>query len=122
MTKEAVLHDFMNSFGMNAYKSSSVPDDVTFPYAVYDGRTGYYDGDSESIAVQFYFYTDSEMIPNAFVETVSQRLGFGGVKLKCDTGYIWIYRGKPWCLSLNDDTDKTIKVRNINLQIKFMTV
>ena len=120
MTKEAAIHEFMNSFGIPAYKSTAVPDDVIFPYIVYQGNVGFY-GTPIASAVQVFYYTDSEAEPNAMVERISKTIGAGGRVLKCDDGHIWVYRGSPWCTSQLDETSPTIKVRNLNIYYKFLT-
>ena len=36
MTKEAVLKQFFSGFGIAAYPSTAVPNDVVFPYLTYE--------------------------------------------------------------------------------------
>lgn len=122
MTKTAALQSFFSSFGISAYPSSSVPDDVTFPYLTYDLITGAWGDEQVAITVNLWFYTESEAIPNAKAEEISKKIGLGGVNVACDDGTIWLKRGSPWCQSISDDTDKTIKRRYINVTAEFLTI
>ena len=120
MTKGAALHDFFSSFGMDAYASTAVPSDVTFPFLTYDLVTGAWGDESAAITVNLWFYTESEAVPNAKAEEISKIIGLGGKVIPCDDGYIWVKRGSPWCQSLSDESDKNIKRRYINVTAEFL--
>lgn len=122
MTKSQALQTFFSSFGMTAYTSTSVPDDVIFPYLTYDLITGAWGDEQAAITVNLWFYTESEAIPNAKAEEISKKIGLGGITIPCDDGIIWIKRGSPWCQSLTDETNKTIKRRYINVTAEFLTL
>lgn len=121
MTKSQALQTFFSSFGMTAYTSTSVPDDVIFPYLTYDLITGAWGDEQAAITVNLWFYTESEAIPNAKAEEISKKIGLGGITIPCDDGIIWIKRGSPWCQSLTDETNKTIKRRYINITVEYLT-
>lgn len=121
MTKAAALYQFFSSFDMPAYTSASVPDDVTFPYLTYELITSAWEGGEVGLTVNLWFYTTSEAAPNAKAEELSTAIGRGGVRLKCDDGYIWLKRGSPWCQSLSDETSPTIKRRYINVTAEYQT-
>lgn len=121
MTKSQALQTFFSSFGMTAYTSTSVPDDVIFPYLTYDLITGAWGDEQAAITVNLWFYTESEAIPNAKAEEISKKIGLGGIPIPCDDGIIWIKRGSPWCQSLTDETNKTIKRRYINITVEYLT-
>lgn len=121
MTKAAALHQFFSSFGMTAYTSTSVPDDVIFPYLTYELITSAWEGGEVGLTVNLWFRTTSEAVPNAKAEELSEAIGRGGVNVPCDGGYIKILRGSPWCQSLNDDTDQNIKRRYINVTARYYT-
>lgn len=121
MTKSQALRTFFSSFGMTAYTSTSVPDDVIFPYLTYDLITGAWGDEQAAITVNLWFYTESEAIPNAKAEEISKKIGLGGITIPCDDGIIWIKRGSPWCQSLTDETNKTIKRRYINITVEYLT-
>lgn len=121
MTKGAALYRFFSGFGMTAYASASVPDDVEFPYLTYDLVTSAWESDPVSLTVNLWYYTESEAEPNAKAREISEALGMGGRVLPCDGGYIWLKRGAPWCQSLSDETDKNIKRRYLNITAEYLT-
>ena len=121
MTKGAALYRFFSGFGMTAYASASVPDDVEFPYLTYDLVTSAWESDPVSLTVNLWYYTESEAEPNAKARDISEALGMGGRVLPCDGGYIWLKRGSPWCQSLSDETDKNIKRRYLNITAEYLT-
>lgn len=122
MTKAAALYQFFSSFGIEAYTSTSVPDDVTFPYLTYELITSAWEGGEVGLTVNLWFRTTSEAVPNAKAEELSQAIGLGGKILPCDGGYIWLKRGSPWCQSLSDETDRSIKRRYINVTAEYLTL
>ena len=121
MTKGAALQAFFSQF-MDAYAASAVPEDVTFPYLTYDLITSAWDGGEVGLTVNMWFYTTSEAAPNAKAQELSDAIGYGGVTLPCDGGFIWLKRGSPWCHNLRDDTDPNIKRRYINVTAEYMTL
>lgn len=122
MTKAAALYQFFSGFGMPAYAASSVPEDVNFPYLTYELSTSAWNGGEVGLTVNLWFYTESEAIPNAKAQELSEDIGYGGVTIPCDGGLIWLKRGSPWCQSLKDDTDQNIKRRYINVTAEYLTL
>lgn len=121
MTKAAALYQFFSSFGMPAYTSTSVPDDVKFPYLTYELITSAFEAGEVGLTVNLWFYTTSEAAPNAKAQELSEAIGMGGKILRCDGGGIWLKRGSPWCQSLSDETSPTIKRRYINVTAEYLT-
>jgi hypothetical protein len=122
MTKEEALYKFFSGFGMDAYPSSVIPDEkeVEFPYISYENAIGFAGDPTIFVTAQIWFRTESEAVPNAVVSRISEYIGRGGVIVPYDEGTIWIKRGTPWCNSLADDGDPSIKRRILNLEIDFM--
>ena len=121
MTKGAALQAFFSQF-MDAYAASAVPEDVTFPYLTYELITSALDGGEVGLTVNLWFYTTGEAVPNAKAQELSDAIGYGGVTLPCDGGFIWLKRGSPWCQNLRDDADKNIKRRYINVTAEYLTL
>lgn len=121
MTKGAALHSFFNSFGIPGHPDTSVPEDQELPYLTY---TPVFDswGSSVSIAVNLWYRTTDDSIPNAKAMELSNRIGPCGVLISCDGGYIWINRGSPFCQGLQDDADKNVKRRYINVTADYLTL
>ena len=122
MTKGAALYEFFDSFGLTAYAATSVPEDSVFPYLTYEVVLDAWEGGEVNIPVNLWFYTESEAIPNAKAEEISAAIGFGGVKLPCNGGFIWLKRGSPWCTNLGDDTAANIKRRSLNVSAEYLTI
>ena len=121
MTKGAALQAFFSQF-MDAYAASAVPEDVNFPYLTYELITSAWDGGEVGLTVNLWFYTTSEAVPNAKAQELSDAIGYGGITIPCDGGFIWMKRGSPWCQNLQDDTDPNIKRRYINVTAEYMTL
>lgn len=122
MTKEAALKSFFSGFGISAYPSTAVPDDVIFPYLTYEVITSAFDGEPVGLTVNLWYFTTQEGPPNAKARELSEAIGPGGKTLPCDGGYIWLKRGAPWCQSLTDETSKNIKRRYINVTAEYLTL
>lgn len=122
MTETQALYEFWNGFGLKAYPSTSVPEDTKFPWLTYEVQTAHFGSQPVNIAVNLWYHTDSEAIPNKKVKEISDEIGFGGVTIPCDTGVLWIKRGAPWCINLSDESDISIKRRQLNVTIEFLTV
>lgn len=122
MTKGKALFEFFFGFGMPAYESSSVPEDITFPYLTYDNVIDSITGGEVSITVNLWYNTEREDLPNAKAQEISEAIGYGGRVLECDGGYIWLKRGTPWCQNLDDDTNKNIKRRYLNVTAEYLTM
>ena len=122
MTKEQALYQFFNSFDITGYRTTSVPDDVIFPYLTFDVPISSFEEDPVSITLNLYYYTDSEAEPDAKAEAIRNAIGMGGKLLKCDGGAIWLKWGSPWCQSLVDETNRNIKRRYINITAEYLTL
>lgn len=122
MTKTQALFKFFNSFDINAYPNTAVPDDVIFPYMTYEVKTGAFDSGPVAIGLSIWYHTDSESIPNAKVEEISKAIGLGGKSVRCDDGIIWIKKGDPFCINQNTQNDNSTKLRFINLMLEFITL
>lgn len=113
--------EIWNGGYMRFYTSTSVPDDVVFPYGTYEYITSAWEGGEVGITVNLWFHTTLESVPNAKAEELSAVIGLGGKVIECDGGGIWLKRGSPWCQSLTDDTDEKIKRRYINVSAEYFT-
>lgn len=121
MTKGAALYQFFSRF-MDAYAATSVPEDVVFPYLTYELVTDNWEGGEVGLTVNLWFHTESEAIPNAKVQQISEAVGSGGTILPCDGGMVWIKRGSPFAQSLQDDTAPGIKRRYMNITAEYLTL
>lgn len=123
MTPEAAIYQFLSSFGLPAYASTSTPDQAEFPYITYDLVIGEWMEPEVNLPVNIWYQTESEAEPNAKVRQISQVIGNGGITLQCDGGMLWIKKGSPWAQAMSvDGEDSTIKRRYININIEFLII
>lgn len=123
MTKAAALHKFWNTF-LTAYEENSVPggtDRPSYPYMTYQLITDSFNGQPVELSVTLWYRSESNKALNAKVEEISAALVDGGATIGCDSGIIWIKKGSPFSVPMQDDVDKTIKGRQLNVQIEFWT-
>ena len=114
------LNDFFSSFGLPAYPTDAVPDDVKYPWITYEYKTGSY-GDEVSIAATIWYHTESEATPNAKAKEIGDRIGLGGIMLEAEGGAIWLKKDAPWCQSLTDENDRAAKGRQLLIRAEFLT-
>lgn len=120
MTKNKALYAWFNEF-MPFYRASAVPSDVKFPYGTYEYIDSAFDLGEVGLTVNLWFRTESEAIPDEMAQEMSKKIGYGGVTIPCDEGYIWLKRGSPWCQSLTYEEDPAIKRRYINITAEYLT-
>lgn len=123
MTAEAAIQQFLSSFDIPAYPSSSVPDEADYPYITYDLVLGDWMSEETNMPVNVWYRCDSEAEPNAKVRQMYNRIGLGGVTRACDGGMLWFKRGFPWAQSVVfEGDDDRIKRRYVNINIEFLTL
>lgn len=120
MTKNKALYAWFNEF-MPFYRAPSVPDDVVMPYGTYEYIDSAFDAGEVGLTVNLWFRTESEAIPDEKAQELSKRIGYSGVRIPCDEGYIWLKRGSPFAQSLTYAEDPAIKRRYINITAEYLT-
>lgn len=123
MTKAAAIHSFWSLFGLTAYEENSVPsgeDTPAYPYITYDVVTDTM-GSQVAMHASLWYRDESWVNCNAMCETISGKIGRGGIMMLCDDGAIWILRGEPFSQSMGDPNDDKIKRKYINITAEFIT-
>ena len=128
MTKAGAIHQFWNSFGLNAYEENwvydvgedSKPIKPNYPYITYQFVTDDL-GNEVQLSASVYYRRDDWVAPNTKAEEISKAIGRGGVFLDCDGGKIWLKRGTPFAQNMGDDTDNLIKRKYLNITAEFLT-
>lgn len=120
MTKNKALYSWLNTL-MTFYRDTAVPDDAELPYGTYTYVEDSYGGAQVTITINLWFRTESEAVPDEMASKLSEMVGYDGALIPCDEGYIWVNRGSPFCQSLADETDASIKRRYINLIADYLT-
>lgn len=119
MNKETALHNFWNSFGVDAYDETSVPDKATFPYITYNMATDSL-GNVVPLHAQLWYKSNSWLGVTALKDAIAARItGENYETVKFDGGYIYIAGGTPFAQRIDDEND-TIKRIYINAQAEFL--
>ena len=119
MDKYEALYKFYSSFGIPAYEENSVDDKAKMPYLTYEVITASFDADSVAISCQLYFKSKDLTEIDRLAEKISAALS-GGVCLKCDNGYIALYKGTPFAQN-RPTGDKSVKCKYLNISADFIT-
>lgn len=77
MTKDKALHAWFSQF-LPSYPTSNVPEDATFPWLTYELITGSWESGEIALTVSLWYYTESEAMPNAKAQEISDAIGMGG--------------------------------------------
>lgn len=120
MTKNKALYAWFNEI-MTFYRDTAVPEDAELPYGTYTYAEDAFGGNQVALTVNLWFRTESEAVPDEAAQALSDAIGYGGVLIPCDDGYIWLTRGSPWCQSMTDESDTAIKRRYINVTAEYLT-
>jgi hypothetical protein len=120
MTEIGAILAFFGEFA-TAYASDNVPDSPTYPYLTVEPRVGFFDDGEIPVQVQLWHRTESDAEVNEIARQIGRAIGYGGVTLACDTGWVWIKRGTPFVVPVTIETDDAIKRRLINVSIEYIT-
>lgn len=120
MTSAQALHQFWSSFGIPAYESTTVPDDVSTPYITYSVATGYLN-DYVSLSASVWDRSTSWLFVTDKADEISRAIGFAGKTIPFDGGYIRLHRGVPFSQRLADE-DETIRRMYIDIAAEFIAV
>lgn len=120
MDKYQALNKFYNSFGIKAYEENSVPEKAKMPYITYEVMTSAFSDDKTALTMQIWF-NDTKLVGiDNLTEKISDALS-GGKKLKCDNGYIVLYRGNPFAQNVKT-IDKSIKCKYVTIMCDYVTL
>lgn len=122
MKRAEAYHQFMSSFGLEAFEQNAVPtgdDAPAFPYLTYSYIEGEF-GEQVGEIVNLWYRSTSWVEANEKTEEISAAIGRGGILLPYDNGAIWLQRGSPLAQSMGDDKDDLIKRKYINITVEFI--
>lgn len=117
MTKTEALYNFWKGFGIDAYPSNAIPDDVYLPFLTFEKRID----ESAETTIHLYYHTESEKIPDAKAEEISSSLMSGKI-VKYDGGAFVINISSPAWYSVADQSDADMKHRIINTTVSDLTI
>lgn len=124
MTKAAAIQAFWGSFGLAAFEENAVPtgdDAPEFPYITYELVTDDL-GNETAMSASLWYRGSSWVLANAKADEIGARLGYAGVRLVCDGGYIWLRRGTPFAQSMGDPDDNMIRRKVLAVDAMFLTL
>lgn len=119
MTKAKAIDGFFNSFGIPAYPSTRVPDNVAFPYMTYEPTLANL-GKTTRPTLNLWYFGTSEKPINQKADDIQKEIGMGK-SIRCDDGIICIYFPDTW-QAIDDQADVRISGRTTNLSITFNTL
>lgn len=119
MDKWQALQAFWESFGMDAYDESSVPDDAVMPYITYMAGIDQFDTPISLYASVWY---RSSTWKDISLKTSEIEKAIGAYKLISlnDHEYLCIKKGTPFAQRMRDE-DETIKRVYINIEAEYFT-
>ena len=124
MTKNKAIYAWFNEGEIPFYRASSAQDAVITKepaYGTYEYIDSAFDLGEVGLTVNLWFRTESEAVPDEKAQELSKRIGYGGVIIPCDEGYIWLKRGSPFAQSVVYEEDPAIKRRYINITAEYLT-
>lgn len=124
MTKMQALYTFFSSFGLPAYEENSIysPDVApTMPYITYSVNTDSFGGGDIGLTCSVWYRSTSWKDLESKADEIAKKIGYGGIILTIDNGYIWLKRGSPFTQSMGDPSDDLVKRKYINISAEYLT-
>ena len=121
MTKEQVLNQFWNSFGLPAYDENTVPDEVEMPYITYSVSTDSLDEPVLLYASLWYEGMSWKSISNKSAEIAEYIVEQIPPAIPYDDGRLYITKGTPFVQRMSEPGNINIRRILINIQAEFMS-
>jgi hypothetical protein len=118
MNREQALHQFWNSFGLNAYDESTVAEDAEMPYITYQMSIGLINQPVLATASIWYRSKSWEDI-SLKAHEISD--GLNGHIIKYDNGAVLFTTGTPRYQRLTDEDDMVRRIV-LNINYEFLEV
>ena len=107
---------FWQSFDLNAYEETTVPDDAQMPYITYQVQMSEFETTMYNTASLWYKGTSWSAVTQKSME-IYDAIGYGGVVLHCDEGAFWIKRGTPFAQRMSDP-DTLVRRIYLNVEVE----
>lgn len=119
MDKAQALHQFWNSFGVEAHDENTVPDNATKPYITYNVVEDSL-GSVVSLHADLWYRDVSWKGVTDLSKAIAKRIKEGSyVAIPFDGGYIYMSGGTPFAQRIADP-DSDIKRIYINVQAEYL--
>ena len=118
MDNEQAYKAFWASFGLNAYDENTVPESASLPYITYEYVENGFDDGEIALTANLWDGGKSWGYLTKIVDNIKHAIGYGGVTLKTDEGYIWIKRRSPFAQRTADPNDNIRRIM-LNISVEF---
>lgn len=122
MDSAQALHQFWSSFGWKAYDATTVPSqhfDPEMPRITYEVAMSEFLSEVALTASLWDRSYSWEHITRK-AEVIYNYIGLVGKIIEYDDGYLWIKRGSPFSMRLEDEDDAVRRIR-INIDVEYFT-
>lgn len=118
MDNEQAYKAFWASFGLNAYDENTVPESASLPYITYEYAENGFDDGEIALTANLWDGGKSWGYLTKIVDNIKHAIGYEGVTLRTDEGYIWIKRRSPFAQRTGDPNDNIRRIM-INISVEF---
>lgn len=118
MDNEQAYKAFWASFGLNAYDENTVPESASLPYITYEYAENGFDDGEIALTANLWDGGKSWGYLTKIVNNIKHAIGYEGVTLRTDEGYIWIKRRSPFAQRTGDPNDNIRRIM-INISVEF---
>lgn len=118
MDNEQAYKAFWASFGLNAFDENTVPESASLPYITYEYAENGFDDGEIALTANLWDGGKSWGYLTKIVDNIKHAIGYEGVTLRTDEGYIWIKRRSPFAQRTGDPNDNIRRIM-INISVEF---
>lgn len=118
MDNEQAYKAFWASFGLNSYDENTVPESASLPYITYEYAENDFDDGEIALTANLWDGGKSWGYLTKIVDNIKHAIGYGGITLKTDEGYIWIKRRSPFAQRTADPNDNIRRIM-LNISVEF---
>lgn len=123
MDKAQALHAFWSSFGWTAIDENSAYDtkiDLGDRYITYEVATSNV-LDTVALSASLWERSTSWVDIQRKADEIASYIGYGGVTMQVEDGYIWVKLGTPFAQRMSDDSKNDIRRIYLNIAVDFLT-
>lgn len=119
MNSIQALNSFWNSFGLEAYDETKVPDGAQLPYITYGVSKDSF-GNTLMQNASLWYRSSSWTAITEKEQEIADFITRGGRTIAYDGGALWIQRSTPWAQRMNDSSDDTIRRIVLSVLIEYL--
>lgn len=122
MNSQQAYDAFWQSFGWEAWKENTVPDNALKDYGHYITYRSAWAGFGNAVMLSASIWERSNSWKNVTekADEIAEAIGFGGKVIPFDGGGIWIKRGTPFSQPM-DDEDTSVRRLYLNIEVEYFT-